>query len=149
MVLSNLLKSFFLPGVILRNDEIKLLETEPFIWFSLMGDKTCVHQVEKGLVVHVFANCSGNLFQFLESNVALFLGIVKRENSLQAVFCLVLADLWANAIDKLFEIEGFVLFTKRCYDILDEGATLVKVQLLEYFVDFDWIDLATSVLIED
>jgi hypothetical protein len=92
MILSKPLKSLFLPAIILRNDEIKLFKTKPFIRLSLMGDKTCVHQVEKGLVVHVLADCTGNLLQLLKPDVALFLGVVKGENSLQAVLCLVFSD---------------------------------------------------------
>lgn len=85
-------RSFLLFGVILGNDEIKLFETESFIRLSLMSDKTCVHQIEKSLIVHVFTDCTGDLLQLLESDVTLFLGVIKGKYSLEAVFCLVFAD---------------------------------------------------------
>ena len=86
-------ESFFVSGIILGNDEVKLLKIESFIRFSLMCNETSVHHIEKGLIVHVLSHSSGDLLQLLESNVAFFFCVVQSKNSLQAVFCLVFTDL--------------------------------------------------------
>ena len=90
-----------------------------------MRNKTGMHQAEESLVVHVFTDCACDLLQLLEPDVTLFLGVIQGENSLETIFCLVFTDPRANTVNELFEIERFVLFTKGCYDFLDEWVAIV------------------------
>lgn len=141
--------SLFSPGVVLGNDEIKLVETKSFVGFSLVFNVTSVHKIEQSLIVHHFTNCTGNLLQLLESNKALLFWVVKWENSLQAVLCLVFANSWTNAINEFLEIDRFVSFPDCCNYLLNERASSVEVELFEYFVDLDWVDFAASIFVED
>lgn len=44
--------SLIASGVILGNDEVKLVKSESFVGLSLILNKTGVHQVQKRLIVH-------------------------------------------------------------------------------------------------
>jgi hypothetical protein len=114
-----------MPGIILGNYEIKLFKIEPLIRLSLMRYKTGMHQAEESLVVHVFTDCARDLLQLLEPYVTLFFGVIQGENSLETIFCFVFTDPCADAVNELFKIERFVLFTKGCYDFLDEWAAIM------------------------
>ncbi len=147
--LCRLLESSFVSGVVLWNNEVKLLKTESFVRFSLMRNETCVHQIQKGLIIYVVSNCSGDLLQLFESDVAFLLCVIQSENSFEAVLCLVLTNFCAYAINELIKIKGFVSFPHWDDNAFDERTSSAQVKLFENFDDFDRVNFTASVLIEN
>lgn len=114
-----------------------------------MLNKSRVHQVQDCFIVHILPNCPGNFFQLFKTNMACFILFIKGENSFQAIFGAILTDSGANTVNKLIEIDWFILFSDGPDNIFDKRASFVQFELFKYFIDFNWVDLPASILIKN
>jgi hypothetical protein len=91
----------------------------------------------------------GNSLELLEVNHSVLVLVEKGEDSLEAILGLGLTNSGGNDVDELILTDGFVLILETGDEVQNEWVSLVKAQLLKNFVDLNWINGSTAILIED
>ncbi len=128
---------------------VEFFECYSLIWRSFVINESTMHHFKNFVIIYCISNLSSNQFKFFEIDNAVLILIVKCKNSFQSVSGVVLANSWSNHIDKLVEVERFVLIFKCRDQAEDEGISLFQSKLFHNFIDFGGIDGSTSVLIKD
>jgi hypothetical protein len=70
-----------------------------------------MHHLKEGLIIHILANGPGNLLQLLKSNPLHPLPIIQLKDPPQPIPTPILPNPPTHTINKLFEIDGFVLLS--------------------------------------
>ena len=114
-----------------------------------MANVCAVEHLKQLVIIDAVLDPPRHTFELLVFNGSVLVGVIEREDSLEAVFGLEVSNFGANNLQELFEVDGFVLVSERVDEAQDEGAPLFKSKFFEGFVDFCGVDGAAVVLIKN
>lgn len=134
---------------VLCDDLVEILKSECFVGLGFVGDIDTVHHFHDVIVSEVFSDEFRNLLQLIETDFSRLLLVIQVEHSLDAVPCFHFACFFADDLNKLVEVQDFVLLPQRPDDIVNVRVSVIKSHILQDFDDFLRVNGSTAILIEE
>jgi hypothetical protein len=110
---------------------------------------SAVEQFKKVVVIDGVVKLFSNHLELLEVNCTILILVKEGEDSSDSVLCLGLSDFRGNDVKEFFESDWLVLLFKPIDEIQDKRVSTIQSELFENFVNFHWVNSATSILIKD
>lgn len=133
---------------VLVDDLVEVLKSESFVGLGFVGDIDTVHHFHDVFISKVFSDEFGNLLELIKTYFSRLLLVIQVEHSLDPIPCFHFACFLADDLNKLVEVQDFVLLPQRPYDIVNVRVSVIKSHILQDFDNFLRVDGSTAVLIE-
>ena len=101
------------------------------------------------VIVDCIMELLSNSLEFLKVNNSIIIFVEKSKDTTNSVLGLCFTNSWSNSINELIKSNRFVLISQAIDQVQYKRISAIKTKFLQHFVDFDWVDSSTVILIED